>query len=230
MRLRKRGMRQIMNLDFAQFIPSMPYILKGIGVTLQIVLLAGLLGFALGIILALFKISSLKYLGWLADAYASIFRGTPLVLQLMLIYYGSPQIIGFQIEPYAAAVLSFGLNSAAYISEIIRAGILAVDKGQREASMALGIPYKRMMWDIILPQALKNILPALMNEFITLTKESAIVTTIGVMDIMRRSYQVGAQKYSFFEPLLIAGLIYYVMVITLTIIGKAVERRMRRSD
>ncbi|MDM5331115.1 amino acid ABC transporter permease [Neobacillus sp. CF12] len=219
-----------MNLDFAQFIPSMPYILEGILVTLKIVILAGILGFILGIILSLFKISKLKYLGWFADVYTSIFRGTPLVLQLMLIYYGSPQLLGYQIEPYTAAILSFALNSGAYISEIIRAGIQAIDKGQQEAAMALGVPYTKMMWDIILPQALKNILPALMNEFITLTKESAIVTTIGVMDIMRRSYQVGAENYSFFEPLLIAGLIYYLMVVTLTFLGKAVERRMRRSD
>ncbi|WP_040208203.1 amino acid ABC transporter permease [Neobacillus jeddahensis] len=219
-----------MNLDFTQFIPSMPYILKGILVTLQIVILAGVLGFVLGIILSLLKISHIKILNWIADLYTSIFRGTPLVLQLMLIYYGSPQIIGYQIEPYTAAILSFGLNSGAYISEIIRAGILAVDKGQQEAAMALGVPYGKMMWDIILPQALKNILPALMNEFITLTKESAIVTTIGVMDIMRRSYQVGAENYSFFEPLLIAGLIYYLMVMTLTFLGKALEGRMRRSD
>lgn len=219
-----------MDLNFTQFIPSMPYILKGVLVTLKIVILAGVIGFILGIILSLFKISRFKILGFIADAYTSIFRGTPLVLQLMLIYYGSPQLIGYQIEPYTAAILSFALNSGAYISEVIRGGILAVDKGQREAAMALGIPYGKMMWDIILPQALKNILPALMNEFISLTKESAIVTTIGVMDIMRRSYQVGAENYSFFEPLLIAGLIYYLMVIILTFLGKALERRMRQSD
>ncbi|MFK9093196.1 amino acid ABC transporter permease [Bacillus salipaludis] len=219
-----------MNLDFAPFIPSMPYILKGILVTLQIVIIAGVLGFVLGTILSLFKISNIKILNWFANVYTSIFRGTPLILQLMLIYYGSPQVLGYQIEPYTAAILSFGLNSGAYISEIIRAGILAVDKGQQEAAMALGVPYGKMMWDIILPQALKNILPALMNEFISLTKESAIVTSIGVMDIMRRSYQVGADNYSFFEPLLIAGFIYYLMVITLTFLGKALEGRMRRSD
>jgi polar amino acid transport system permease protein len=219
-----------MNLDFAQFIPSLPYILQGIAVTLEIVILAGVLGFILGTILSLLKISNLKFLGWLADAYTSIFRGTPMILQLMVIYYGSPQIIGFQIQPYTAAVLSFGLNSGAYVSEIIRAGILAIDKGQQEAASALGVPYGKMMFDIILPQAIKNILPALMNEFITLTKESAIVTSIGVMDIMRRSYQVGAEKYSFFEPLIIAGLIYYLMVMILTFLGKGLERRMRRSD
>jgi arginine/lysine/histidine transport system permease protein len=171
-----------------------------------------------------------KVLTWLADAYTSVFRGTPLVLQLLIIYFGLPQIIGFEIDAYPAAVLAFGLNSAAYISEIIRAGILAVDKGQREASLALGIPYKRMMKDIILPQAMKNILPALMNEFITLTKESAVVTVIGAMDIMRRAYIVGGQTYRYFEPLILAGLIYYIMVIGLTLLGKAVERRMRKSD
>ncbi len=96
--------------------------------------------------------------------------------------------------------------------------------------MALGIPYKKMMKDIVLPQALKNILPALMNEFITLTKESAIVTVIGVTDIMRRAYIVGGNTYRYFESLIFAGVIYYLMVIVLTLIGKAVERRMRRSD
>nr|WP_132946941.1 amino acid ABC transporter permease [Thermolongibacillus altinsuensis] len=219
-----------MGMNFAQIVPSIPFILEGIWVTLKIVGLAALLGFAFGIILALFKIGKIKALTWFADVYTSVFRGTPLILQLMVVYYGLPQLIGFQIEAFPAAVISFGLNSAAYISEIIRAGILAVDKGQREAAMALGIPYRKMMWDIILPQALKNILPALMNEFITLTKESAVVTVIGAMDIMRRAYIVGGEKYAYFEPLLFAGLIYYVMVMGLTLIGKAVERRMRKSD
>ncbi|MBT2643877.1 amino acid ABC transporter permease [Bacillus sp. ISL-41] len=219
-----------MDLDFTAILPSLPYILKGIGVTLKIVLVAGLLGFAFGIILAILKISKYKALHWFADVYTSIFRGTPLILQLMIIYYGAPQIIGFEISSYTAAVASFSLNSAAYISEIIRAGILAVDKGQKEAAMALGVPGNRMMQDIILPQALKNILPALMNEFITLTKESAIVTVIAANDIMRRAYIVGGEQYRFFEPFIFAGLIYYLMVISLTFIGKLVERRMRQSD
>ncbi|AJD91387.1 polar amino acid ABC transporter inner membrane subunit [Jeotgalibacillus malaysiensis] len=217
-------------MNFEQIVPSMPYILQGIWVTLQIILIAGLLGFAIGIILSLFKIGRIPFLRWFADGYTSIFRGTPLVLQLMIIYYASPQLFGVQIEAYTAAILSFGLNSAAYISEIIRAGIQAVDKGQREAAMALGVPYNKMMKDVILPQAMKNILPALMNEFITLTKESAIVTVIGVTDIMRRAYIVGSDKFSFLEPLLFAGLIYYLMVLVLTFAGKWVEGRMRRSD
>ncbi|QNG61301.1 amino acid ABC transporter permease [Bacillus sp. PAMC26568] len=219
-----------MNLDFPAIAPSIPFILQGIPVTLKIVGLSALIGFILAVILALFKISRIKPLMWIADAYTSIFRGTPLILQLLIIYYGAPQILGFEIDPYPAAVATFALNSGAYISEVIKAGIMAIDKGQREAAMALGIPYSKMMKDIIFPQAIKNILPALMNEFITLTKESAIVTIIGVQDIMRSSYIVGGQTYRYFEPILIAGLIYYVMVMILTLLGKLVERRMARSD
>ncbi|MCM3002397.1 amino acid ABC transporter permease [Priestia koreensis] len=219
-----------MKLDFTQIQPSIPYILEGIGVTLKVVAVSAIIGFVLGIILALFKIGRVKVLTILADIYTSIFRGTPLILQLMIIYFGMPQIVGFKIDAYVAAVIAFGLNSAAYISEIIRAGIGAVDKGQKEAAMALGISYGRMMWSIILPQAFKNILPALMNELISLTKESAVVTVIGIADIMRRSYLVGGDTYAYFEPLLFAGLIYYVMVMILTILGKLVERGLKSSD
>ena len=223
-------MKAHVNLDFSQIVPSIPYILQGIAVTLKIVVFAALLGFVFGVILALMKIGGMKVLTWFADAYTSVFRGTPLVLQLVLIYFGIPQLTGFEIDAFPAAVIAFGLNSAAYVSEIIRAGILAVDKGQQEAALALGVPYKLMMRDIILPQALKNILPALMNELITLTKESAVVTVIGAMDVMRRAYIVGGQVYRYIEPLLIAGCIYYVLVMLLTLLGKALEGRLRKSD
>jgi arginine/lysine/histidine transporter system substrate-binding protein len=218
------------SMDISKIIPSMPYILGGIGVTLKIVALAIVLGLILGILLALCKISKYKLLVYVADFYTSIFRGTPLILQLMIIYFGAPQLFDYQIEAHVAAILAFGLNSAAYISEIFRAGILAVDKGQTEAAMALGIPYRKMMRNIILPQALKNILPALMNEFITLTKESAVVTAIGATDIMRRAYIVGADTFNYMEALLFAGLIYYVLVMILTLIGKLLERRLRHND
>ncbi|GAA0316941.1 amino acid ABC transporter permease [Bacillus carboniphilus] len=219
-----------MTLDFAQIVPSIPFILYGIWVTLKFVIVSALIGFALGTILALFKIGKVKVLKWLADAYTSVFRGTPLILQLMIIYFAVPQLIGYDISAFMAGILAFGLNSGAYISEIIRAGIQAVDKGQLEASKALGVPYRMMMKDIILPQAMKNILPALMNEFITLTKESAIISTIGTMDIMRRAQIVGADTWLYFEPFLIAGLIYYIMVMSLTLLGKWMERRLKQSD
>jgi arginine/lysine/histidine transport system permease protein len=219
-----------MNLDFSQIVPYIPFILEGIWVTLKFVIVAIIFGFIFGSILALLKISHIKPLNWFADAYTSIFRGTPLILQLMIIYFAIPQLTGYDISPFLSAILAFGLNSSAYISEIIRAGIQAVDKGQVEAAQALGVPYRLMMKDLIFPQALKNILPALMNEFITLTKESAIVSTIGYLDLMRRAQVVGADTYRNFEPLIFVGLIYWVMVMGLTLIGKRVERRLKYSD
>ncbi|MBR3119252.1 amino acid ABC transporter permease [Oceanobacillus profundus] len=219
-----------MNLDFNQIVPYIPFILEGIVATLKFVSISIIVGFILGTLLAICKITKVPLLKWIADAYTSIFRGTPLILQLMIIYFAVPQLTGLDITAFVSAVLAFGLNSAAYVSEIIRAGIMAVDKGQTEAAEALGVPYKSMMLNIILPQAFKNILPALMNEFITLTKESAIVSTIGYLDLMRRAQIVGADIYRNFEPLLFAGLIYWVMVFILTKIGGLVERRMRQSD
>lgn len=219
-----------MNLDFSQIVPYIPFMLEGIWVTLKFVSVSILFGFILGTILALFKISNVKPLKWFADGYTSIFRGTPLILQLMIIYNATPQLFGTDISAFTSAILAFGLNSAAYVSEIIRAGIEAVDVGQTEASMALGVPYRKRMIDIILPQALKNILPALMNEFITLTKESAIVSTIGYLDLMRRATVVSAGTYKYFEPYLFVGLLYYSMVMILTLIGKRLERRLKRSD
>lgn len=217
-------------MDFTDVIPQMPFILEGLKVTLSIVVVALFFGFILGILLTLCKISVFKPLIWLADFYTSIFRGTPLVLQLLIIYFGLPQLLGFQIDQYWAAVAAFSLNSAAYVSEIIRAGINAIDKGQKEAAVALGIPYAKMMKDLLLPQAFKNISPALVNETITLTKESAIVTVIGLGDVMRRAYQAGAITYNYLEPLIFAGLIYYVIVLVLTFVGKSVERKLKSND
>lgn len=219
-----------MNLDFSQLVPYIPFILGGIWATLKLAALSIVIGFVLGTILALCKITKLPILKGIADVYTSIFRGTPLILQLMIIYLAVPQLTGYDISAYLSAILAFGLNSAAYVSEIIRAGILAVDRGQTEAAEALGVPYKQMMVNIILPQAFKNILPALMNEFITLTKESAIVSVISYMDLMRRAQIVGSELYRNFEPLLFAGFIYWIMVFILTQIGRLIERRLRYSD
>lgn len=219
-----------MNLDWIQIVPYIPFMLEGIWVTLQFVIVSIIFGFIVGTVLALFKISSIKPLRFFADAYTSMFRGTPLILQLMIIYLAVPQLTGYDISPFLSAILAFGLNSSAYVSEIIRAGISAVDKGQTEAAVALGVPYRQMMIDIILPQALKNILPALMNEFITLTKESAIVSTIGYLDLMRRGQVVGANLYRNFEPLLFVGLIYWGLVMVLSLIGKWVEGRLSVGD
>ncbi|MCU0565931.1 MAG: amino acid ABC transporter permease [Oculatellaceae cyanobacterium Prado106] len=218
------------SLDFSRIVPSIPFILGGIGATLQFTALSALLGFIWGTILSLFKIAGWKPLKLFADFYTSVFRGTPLLLQLALVYYASPQLTGYTISALEAGVVTFALNSAAYTSETIRGGILAVDRGQSEAAKSLGIPYKLMMGDVILPQAFKNILPALVNESIALLKDSSLVSTVGVLDLMRRGQVVAAEKFVYFEPLIFIGLIYYILVMGLSWIGKTLEVRLRKSD
>ncbi|EST12339.1 amino acid ABC transporter permease [Sporolactobacillus laevolacticus] len=217
--------------SFKAIAPSIPYIVNGIWVTLGIALGAAIIGFVLGTLLSLCKISNIKLLNGFARGYTSIFRGTPLIMQLALAYLAIPQLIGLNdVDPTTCAIITFGLNSGAYMSEIIRSGINAVDKGQFEAAGALGVGYWSMMKDIILPQAIKNILPAMMNEFITLTKDSAIVSTIAVTDMMRRSQIVSAQYYTYFPPMFVAFIMYYLVVLLLTFIGGRIERRLSRSD
>jgi len=219
-----------LNLDFTRIFPDIPFILRGIPLTLLFTLLSVTLGLIWGTILSLSKIIGIKPLTWVANAYTSIFRGTPLLLQLALVYYATPQLTGYDISALEAGVLTFTLNSGAYMSETIRGGIQAVDKGQTEAALSMGVPYRLMMWDVILPQALKNILPALVNETIGLLKDSALVSTIGVVEILRSAQIVGANKYIYFEPLLFAGLIYYVLVMGLTFGASTLERRLRQSE
>ncbi|MBP0020598.1 MAG: amino acid ABC transporter permease [Cyanobacteria bacterium SBLK] len=218
------------NLDFGRITPSIPFILTGIVVTLKFTLISAVLGFLWGTLLSLCKISSIKPLYWLGLAYTSVFRGTPLLVQLSLIYFATPQLTGYDISGFEAGVITFSLNSGAYVSEVIRAGILAIDKGQTEAAMSLGVTYQPMMLDIILPQAIKNILPALVNESIALLKDSALVSTIGAQDLLRRAQIVAADKYVYFEPLLLVAVIYYLMVMVLTVGSTILENRLRRSS
>lgn len=219
-----------MNLDFSRIFEDIPFILNGVPLTLLFTLLSVFFGLIWATILALFKISGIKPAYWFSVVYTSIFRGTPLLLQLSLVYFATPQLTGYNITPLQAGVLTFTLNSGAYMSETIRGGIQAVDKGQREAAMTLGIPYWLMMWDVIMPQALKTILPALVNETIALLKDSSLVSTVGVVEILRSAQIVGSNKYIYFEPLLFAGLIYYILVMALTFAASILERRLRKSE
>lgn len=219
-----------LNLDFRRILSDIPFILRGIPLTLLFTVISVFLGLIWGTVLSLLKIAGNTLTKKLADAYTSVFRGTPLLLQLALVYYATPQLTGFNISALQAGVLTFTLNSGAYMSETIRGGIQAVDKGQSEAAISMGVPEWLMMRDVILPQALKNILPALVNETIGLLKDSALVSTIGVVEILRSAQIVGANKYIYFEPLLFAGLIYYILVMGLTRCAFILERRLRRSE
>lgn len=219
-----------MKLDFLQIMPSLPFILEGALVTLKYTILSVFFGFLIGGALGLMKVSHLRFLEIFARVYTSIFRGTPLLVQLMFVYFALPQIINYKITAFEAGVLAFSLNSGAYVSEIIRSGILSVDRGQFEAAASLGISYFLTMKDIILPQAIKNILPALVNETVNLLKESALVSTIGEMDLLRRANTIAAEKYIYFEPLLIVAVIYYLLVVTLSCFANILEVRLRRHD
>lgn len=208
------------------YYPSISFIAQGTLVTLKYSIVSVLLGLIIGSLLAICKISKSKALRIFADFYTSIFRGTPLLIQLSIIYFGLPSLIGLKLSVFVAGVMAFSLNSGAYVSEIIRAGINGVDKGQFEAAKALGIPESLMMQDIILPQAIRNILPSLVNELINLIKESAIISMIGEMDLMRRAQVVSSETFTYFAPMLVAALCYYIMIIIISNLAKILEKRL----
>lgn len=214
-------------MHFDSILPSIPFILGGVWVTLQFTFTSLACALPLAILLALAKISSNRPLRGFAAVYTSIFRGTPLLVQLGLIYYGLPQLTGHMFSPFEAGVLAFSLNSAAYTSEIMRAGIQSIDPGQWEAAKVLGLSYTQTFRAVVLPQAVRNILPALVNEIVDLLKESAIVSVIGEADLLRRTQIVAAEKYLYFEPFIVAALGYYVMVLIISSFAKFLEKRTR---
>lgn len=206
--------------------------LGGLGVTLKISFFAVLLGVLIGVIVAVVKFSAtrnkvLKPLDWICNLYINIIRGTPVYVQLLIMNGIVLTAVKNQIS---IAVITFGINSGAYVAEIIRAGILSVDKGQLEAGSSLGLSYTTVMKSIIMPQAIKNILPALGNEFITLIKETAIAGVLAVNDLTKAAERVQGVTFDFFTPLISVAAIYLVIVLGLTKLLKVFERRLAASD
>lgn len=206
--------------------------LQGLGITIEVSIFAAIIGLILGTIAALMKLQTNRdgkttILGRIADIYIDIIRGTPSVLQLMIMWF---IIMSNCKNGILVASLSFGINSGAYVAEIIRAGILAVDSGQMEAGRSLGLSMFQTMQYIVLPQAFKNALPPLCNEFITLLKETAIVGYVGMSDLTRVANQISSATYQAFMPLIGAAVIYLVVVKLLTILFGNLERRMRQGD
>ncbi|WP_331001212.1 amino acid ABC transporter permease [Lientehia hominis] len=219
----------------AAFLENDRYIayLKGFGTTLYVSFFAVLVGVVIGLVLAVVKYmavrkKSFRPLGWIANIYITIIRGTPVYVQMMIIYYIIFNVRGF--PAFLSGIICFGINSSAYVAEIIRAGIEAVDRGQAEAGRSLGLSEMQTMKSIIMPQAVKNILPALGNEFIVLIKETAIIGGIAVLDVTKAAMNVGAKTYDYLTPLLIAAFMYLVVVILLTKLLSMFERRLAKSD
>ena len=207
------------------------FYINGLGITLVVSLLSVIVGILIGLVVALVRLGAAKkgrktIPSTIADIYVDVIRGTPSVLQLMIIYFA----VFHSRLGYVAAVASFGINSGAYVSEVIRGGILSVDKGQSEAGRSLGLGYKDTMRFIIIPQAVKTILPAMGNEFIQLIKETSILGYVGIMDLTKAASYVSSRTYQMFIPLVVAGIMYYLIVKCLSILLKRFERRLRESD
>ena len=200
------------------------FYLTGLGNTLLISLMAVVIGITLGVLIAV-VVNAAKANPRL---YVTVIRGTPVVLQLMIIYYIIFRSV--QIPQIVVGGLAFGLNSAAYISEIIRSGIESIDRGQMEAARSLGLSRGKAMRLIILPQAVKNILPALGNEFVTLVKETSVAGYIGLRDLTKASDIVASRTYDYFVPLILAACVYLVIVLGLTKLVRMFERRLAQSD
>ncbi|WP_374212447.1 amino acid ABC transporter permease [Tissierella sp. MB52-C2] len=206
------------------------YYLTGIKITLLISFLSLIIGGTLGALLSLLRLSKYKILKFISTIYIEAVRGTPMMVQIALVYFGSYVIMGVNMDGFLAALIAVSLNSAAYIAEIIRSGIQSIDKGQAEASRSLGISHKQTMRHIILPQAIKNILPALGNEFVTLIKETSVASTIGVADLMYASKIVQSNSFQPFNPLIIVAVIYFIFTFTLSQLIGLLERRLSHND
>ena len=189
-----------------------------------------LFGTVLGLFLTLLRRSKFKPISIIATAYVEFVRGTPLLVQIYIIYIGLPKLIGIDLPDMATGIVALALNSSAYVSEIIRAGIEAVDKGQMEAARSLGMNQRLAMFQIVIPQAFKNILPALGNEFISVIKESSMVSVIGVAELMYNAGTVRGNTALGLEPVIVAAVIYFIITFTLTRGLGFVERRLKASD
>ena len=213
-------------MNFSVVEPYASMFWGGLAVTLEVTGAALVLAFALGAVIAVLKVLPCRPLRLLLDFYTSIFRGIPLIVLLFIAYFATPQLTGFKISMFAASVLTLGLNGSATVSQTLRGGIEGVDAGQYDASRALALPYTTMMARIIIPQALRSVAPALVNEVITVLKSSSLVSTIGLMDMMRAAQSVQALTYRAFEPFIVVAVIYYVIVMCLTAVARVLEKRL----
>lgn len=204
--------------------------LSGLGYTLLLALITVVFGVILGSLIALMRMSRFAPLHFIATAFIEIIRGTPLLLQLYVFYFLIPQILPFEINEFASVAMALVINSTAYVAEIIRAGILAVDRGQTEAARSLGMNGRQAMMRIVMPQAIKNILPALCNEFVAVVKETSLASTFFVGDLMTVFRRINASIFLTLEPLIVVGIIYFVVTFTMSKAIGVLERRLKYSD
>ena len=219
-----------MNFDFDLIVRSFPLLLMGAGVTVQISALSVGFGLLIGMFVGIARLSVLWPVKTLAAIYVDFIRGTPLLVQIFLIYFALPILVGQRIDPFIAAITACSVNSGAYVAEIFRAGIQSIDKGQMEAGRSLGMTWAQTMRYIILPQAFKRIIPPLGNEFIAMMKDSSLVSVIGFEELTRRGQLIIARTYGSFEIWLSVAFIYLIMTFTISRFVDYLERRYKIDD
>ena len=216
----------VMNFNVDLMINSLPLLIVGAGITVQITAISVGLGLVIGMFVGIARICHVKVLRALATVYIDFLRGTPLLVQIFLIYFALPMVVGQRVDPFIAAITACGINSGAYIAEIFRAGIQAIDEGQMEAGRSLGMTWVQTMRYIIVPQAFKNIVPPLGNEFTALLKDSSLVSVIGFEELTRRGQLIIARTYGSLEIWITVALIYLVMTLTISRFVSYMEKRL----
>ena len=217
-------------------IDNLLYMLKGAGFSLLLALGSVTIGCILGVLFSAMKLSRNKFINFLANIYVELFRGTPMLLQILFFYLGVPVIYQrltgarMTVNPYIVGLIALSFNSGAYQTELIRSGIQSVDAGQWEACEALGISYKVMMNEIILPQAFRNIVPPLVSEFIMLIKDSSLISSIGAVELLYSAQILGKNYYDYLDPLILAGIMYLFMTVIVSLASKKLEKRLAVND
>ena len=215
-----------MQFNFDLVVNSFPLLLVGAGVTIKITALSVALGVVIGLFVGIARISRIKILRVLAAIYVDFFRGTPLLVQIFLVYFALPVITGQRFDPFVAAIGSCGIHSGAYVAELFRAGIQSIDKGQMEAARSLGLPYSTAMRRVVLPQAIKTMIPSIINQFIITLKDTSILSVIGFPELVKAGQIVIARNFETFKMWAIIAVMYLIVITTLSKIARALERRV----
>ena len=204
---------------------AIPLLIAGAGITVEITALSVFFGMLIGIVVALIRLSGVKVLRWLGNVYVDFIRGTPLLIQIFLVYFALPSIIGHRVDAFFAAISACSINSGAYVAEVFRGGIQSIDVGQMEAGRSLGMTWWQTMRYIILPQAFKRIIPPLGNEFIAMLKDSSLVSVIGFEELTRRGQLIIARTYASFEIWMAVAIMYLILTFTVARLTGLLERK-----
>lgn len=213
---------------FEYTIQILPQLLEGMSLTIRMTVVSLVLALIVGIVSCMFTISKIKVLNWISAIYLSIIRGTPLMVQAFFIYFGITSALDIRISAFTASIIVLCLNAGAYLSEIFRSGIMAVNKGQMEAARSLGLPHGVAMRKVVLPQAIRIVIPSVVNQFIITLKDTSILSVVGCAELMRQGSQIVARNFRSFETYAVIAIMYYILITILTKVAKIIERRLAK--